>query len=254
MGKHKKHVCAAKDCPKQVPRPLQDQPQAKVLGRRVYFCSRECYWSDREDRRRRTCAYVDCGREIFIAQRHYVGTAYCGTDCQQLAMFYDAVQPGRTKKVYRPAQCVSCLRTELIPAWFPREARFCERPRCQDRLKVWYSHSNRARAAGVPFEMTEAELCIAARRRKCQACGSRFKRTGTQTLSARELHHIVPLSMGGAHAAFNVVALCKKCHVEADHAVRSGTFDNWPRSVLRGVKNPNDGNSPELASIQGERQ
>lgn len=40
---------------------------------------------------------------------------------------------------------------------------------------------------------------------KCEYCGQPF----------RELHHIIPVSMGGASKLKNLVALCTKCHRRA---------------------------------------
>ena len=42
---------------------------------------------------------------------------------------------------------------------------------------------------------------------------------------ATEVHHIVPLSRGGTHAASNLMALCKSCHSR----ITAETGDRWGR-------------------------
>ncbi|MEG0957749.1 MAG: HNH endonuclease signature motif containing protein [Anaerovoracaceae bacterium] len=52
----------------------------------------------------------------------------------------------------------------------------------------------------------------------CEICKAEGK-----LVDAKEVHHKIPLSLGGTHARENLIALCKSCHATI-HA-RSG--DRW---------------------------
>lgn len=55
----------------------------------------------------------------------------------------------------------------------------------------------------------------------CEECKKQGKLT-----PAEEVHHIIPLSRGGTHAANNLMSLCKSCHSEI--TARDG--DRWNSS------------------------
>lgn len=48
---------------------------------------------------------------------------------------------------------------------------------------------------------------------KCQYCGADYK----------DVHHIIPRSMGGTHDFRNLVVLCEECHLKA----HNGCFKGW---------------------------
>jgi 5-methylcytosine-specific restriction endonuclease McrA len=50
----------------------------------------------------------------------------------------------------------------------------------------------------------------------CQACGALWQR-GQRTLEA---HHKIPIRLGGTDDMDNLTALCRRCHVQADAALR----------------------------------
>jgi len=54
----------------------------------------------------------------------------------------------------------------------------------------------------------------------CERC----EKAGRIT-TAREVHHIVPITSGGSHADENLMSLCKSCHSEI--SAREGT--RWQR-------------------------
>jgi 5-methylcytosine-specific restriction endonuclease McrA len=56
-----------------------------------------------------------------------------------------------------------------------------------------------------------------------------------------EVHHLVPLSKGGADALFNVAALCPSCHREMHHGIRG---EQQAAAVLAHIEAMNTGGQP----------
>jgi len=63
----------------------------------------------------------------------------------------------------------------------------------------------RARMRGARIEKTDPSLVYGAK--NCYWCGTRLMCDGS-------LDHVVPISRGGAHASFNIVACCLQCNWE----------------------------------------
>ena len=59
----------------------------------------------------------------------------------------------------------------------------------------------------------------------CEECLKQKRLTPTE-----EVHHILPLSQGGTHDAFNLMALCKSCHSK----ITADMGDRWNKNKLTG--------------------
>lgn len=69
-----------------------------------------------------------------------------------------------------------------------------------DRRKDLYAAKNRLIAPGLYNELKALK--------KCQHCGGNVKRP--------EIHHVVPVRLGGSNERENLLALCHSCHTVLD--------------------------------------
>ena len=86
----------------------------------------------------------------------------------------------------------------------------------------------------------ERECYAQVDRRDGESCRVCFRRVGGLSMvTAREHHHLIPRSQGGAHETANVLSLCRTCH-HAEHASEirlSGDADQRSSvGMLNGVK------------------
>lgn len=101
-----------------------------------------------------------------------------------------------------------------------RAKRFCsypgcsalsDGPYCEQHAKQAQHDYNSSRAADTykvyGRRWRKIRKAFLAAHPLCEMC----KRNG-RTVPAEEVHHVLPVSEGGTHAASNLMALCKRCH------------------------------------------
>lgn len=153
------------------------------------------YFANRERRRANGRAYYESHK----AQAHAQSRAWSDANRE------------RRREIERKSQS---KRYEAHLVYGRRYARE-NREKCAERLRRWAranpekakatSERRRARVLGAAGEITALEWAAILKRQKsrCARCGARGKMT---------MDHIIPLSRGGSHFAFNIQALCKPCN------------------------------------------
>lgn len=178
------------------------------------FCSRECYFaSKRKNWPSRLVFFPICGCGATFAAK--TSRALKCRECQ-------AYRP--RPRVSKP--CLVCG-TAMVGV-FPQQRRCgeCSKRQTRKLSKVrrklrgrknerrLRKHKHRARHYGVDFEAINPTTVFDRDGWRCQICKVRTPKLhrGTNKPTAPELDHIVPISLGGAHAWANVQCSCRSCN------------------------------------------
>lgn len=143
------------------------------------------------------------------------GRPWTCLDCRRVRPDY---RPKWQPKTYEPRTCAACLRT-----YKPRKPQSLtcspecakERKRTLRRNQATYRREIVILSTGLPdFLTADLELAMRRRAKRCPMPGCGVRLTDVPFLpNSKELDHIVPRIMGGAHTVSNTRVICRSCNV-----------------------------------------
>lgn len=179
--------------------------------------------------RARTSVQASCRlcNKVFDTTTHGK-RAYCSSECKAQAIrarnyAVSLVRGARPAIVCANPKCG----VEFLPEVGLRQVAHCS-PACRMQRKrsqqSGSTYSRRARKYGVRYEHVNRLAVFEEDGWRCYLCGEATPRElmGTTHDLAPELEHVVPLSLGGAHARSNVRCACRRCNLNKGAKVPGG--------------------------------
>lgn len=180
---------------------------------RVKTCSRACGYAFCKtrsmQRRQRTCS--NCGK-TYLCDHPNRETKACSVAC--------VAALSRRRAFLTCEYCGElCERKQSDAAAF----RFCSRA-CKARALTvgkWIGvRADKRVSIPKPYERPYYRRQASRARRRdnytCRSCGHQFQK-GSRSL---DVHHKVPIRLGGSDHLNNLVSLCRSCHSKADYEIR----------------------------------
>ena len=192
------------------------------------YCSRDCYFTDKRKYPLKECAY--CG-VAYYPDHGDRPSLYCSNKCQGDARVIPRVT----------VTCPHCG-TEITrrPSEI-RENNFCSYA-CRayvlsvgNTIGVKLHQDTEPSPYSRPYWRKQASRARKRDGYRCQDCGDQFEKgtrlaRGVRTL---DVHHIIPIRLGGSDHLSNLLSLCRKCHRKADAIIQAEERLNWPEGVPR---------------------
>lgn len=204
-------ICQCKGCGKEF----------KPGGRdRMTYCSRACAFAHRAAKpkpviERPTAQCVVCA--VSFVQKHPM-QRFCGKECRRATerAKQNIYVMARYRAEWTPApvfRCAECGKPHQ-PAYGDTHRTFCSNLCANRKQRRITNGRRRARIAGARVESVNHVAVFMRDGWRCQLCGVRTPRRhqGTTKLTAPELDHIVPLSLGGEHSYRNTQCACRACN------------------------------------------
>lgn len=179
------------------------------------YCSRACGYAARSARVvcRQEKACEQCGK---VYEYDHAGTRvsrYCSRACLSLSQ--------RVERM--PLCCEQCGKECAVRPSIVAQFRFCSR-RCQamkNAVGKWIGVKAENRLTQPdryesPYWRKQAARARCRDGYQCQACQMQFVK-GTARL---DVHHLIPVRLGGSDHLSNLISLCRSCHAKADYAIR----------------------------------
>jgi len=208
---------------------------------RVTYCSRECYFQSKHDRKEALAEARAILREQRSKENNAVcklcgrgyrakraGNGYCSDACRKEIARRKQRERENRNHVARSFICKQCGKEVAVE--YPNKAkRFCS-SKCARRFAgasrnrlYGRNHRERARRFGVEYEPIKPIEIFERDNWHCRICGRETPKElrGTIRANAPELDHIIPMSLGGGHVALNVQCVCRRCNIEKSNKDRA---------------------------------